>query len=128
MNLGSLYLEKKKRDKALAEWRKSLELDPRIFSRRSAASLSSSGSSLPERYYFLARLFALNGNMDSVIENLKLAVANGFTDIEAIKKEHDFDLIRKDERFIKFLKDASLLIRLQSNVGLPTDASGPPAK
>jgi len=128
MNLGSLYLEKKQRDKALAEWRKSLELDPQIFSRRSAASLSSSGSSLKERNYFLARLFALNGNVDSVIENLKLAITNGFTDIEAINKERDFDPIRKDERFIEFLKNAELLIKLQSNVGLPATPPNPSIK
>jgi len=128
MNLGSLYLEKKQRDKALAEWRKSLELDPLIFSRRSAASLSSSGSSLKERNYFLARLFALNGNVDSVIENLKLAITNGFTDIEALNKERDFDPIRKDERFIEFLKNAELLIKLQSNVGLPATPPNPSIK
>jgi tetratricopeptide (TPR) repeat protein len=128
MNLGSLYLEMKKRDKALAEWRKSLELDPEIFSRRSAASLSSSGSSSKEKNYFLARLFALNGNLDSVIEQLKLAIANGFTDIEAINKEPDFDPIRKDERFIEFLKNAELLIKLQSNVGRPATQPKPQIK
>ena len=119
MNLGSLYLEKKKREKALVEWRKSLALDPNIFSKRSAASLSSSGSSLMERNYFLARLFALAGNVEAAIDNLKLAITNGFKDIEALSKVQDFDPIRKDERFIEFVKNAALLIRLQSDVGLP---------
>jgi tetratricopeptide (TPR) repeat protein len=128
MNLGSLYLERKKPDKAMAEWRISLSLDPEIFTKRSAASLSSSSGSLKEKYYFLARIFALAGNMHSVIENLKLAIANGFTDIDSIHKERDFDPIRKDERFIEFLKDAALLIKLQSNTGLPADPSNPQAK
>jgi tetratricopeptide (TPR) repeat protein len=119
MNLGSLYLEKKQRDKAMAEWRQSLALDPNIFSKRSAASLSSSGSSLSERNMFLARLFALNGNVEITIENLKLAIANGFTDLDEIKRDKDFDTIRNDERFIEFLKNAALLIKLQKESGLP---------
>ena len=128
MNLGSLYLERKKLDKAMAEWRKSLALDPNIFSRRSAASLSSSTSSLMERYYFLARLFAQTANADSAIENLKLAITNGFTDIDSIQKDRDFDPIRKDEKFIEFIKNAVLLIKLQSDVGLPEDRSKLPIK
>lgn len=128
MNLGSLYLEKKKWDKAMAEWRKSLALDRDIFSKRSAASLSSSGSSVMERSYFLARLFALAGNAASAIENLKQAITDGFTDIEAINREHDFDPIRNDESFVEFLKNASLLIKLKSKVGLPADHSNAPIK
>jgi tetratricopeptide (TPR) repeat protein len=119
MNLGSLYLEKKQREKALAEWRKSLALDPNIFSKRSAASLSSSSSSLMERNLFLARLFALNGNVETVIEYLKLAITNGFADLDEINRDRDFDTIRNDERFIEFLKNAALLIKLQSESGLP---------
>jgi tetratricopeptide (TPR) repeat protein len=125
MNLGSLYLENKKYDKATAEWRKSLALDPEIFSKRSAASLSSSSDSLKERNYFLARLLAHTGNAEGAIENLKLAITNGFTDIDAINKDPDFDPIRKDARFIEFLKNAALLIKLQSNVGLPANPPNP---
>ena len=123
MNLGSLYLEKKKKDKAMAEWHKSLSLDPDIFSKRSAASLSSSGGSLVERYYFLARILAASGNVESAIENLKLAITNGFTDIDSIGKQHDFDPVRNDERFIDFMQNAALLIKLQSKVGLPAGES-----
>ncbi len=123
MNLGSLYLERKKKDKAMAEWQKSLALDPDIFNKRSAASLSSSGSSSMDRYYFLARLFAASGNAESSIENLKLAITHGFTDVEAINKERDFEPVRKDERFIEFLKNAALLIKLQQKVGLPASES-----
>jgi tetratricopeptide (TPR) repeat protein len=126
MNLGSLYLEMKKKEKAMAEWHISLALDPGIFSRRSTASLSSYGSSLMERCYLLGRLFAASGNAESAIENLKLAITHGFTDIELINKQPDFDPIRKDERFIEFLQNAALLIKLQSKVGLPANDSSDP--
>jgi tetratricopeptide (TPR) repeat protein len=123
MNLGSLYLERKKKDKALAEWQRSLALDPDIFSKRSAASLSSSGGSLKERHYFLARIFAASGNVESAMENLKQAIAQGFTDIDSISKQRDFDPVRKDERFIEFMQNAALLVKLQSKVGLPASES-----
>jgi tetratricopeptide (TPR) repeat protein len=123
MNLGSLYLERKKKDKAMAEWQRSLALDPGIFSKRSAASLASSGGSLMERYYFLARIFASSGNVESAIENLKLAITQGFNDIESINKQRDFDPVRKDERFVEFIQSAALLIKLQSKVGLPVGES-----
>jgi tetratricopeptide (TPR) repeat protein len=123
MNLGSLYLERKKKDKAKAEWLRSVSLDPQIFSKRSAASLSSSGSSMMERYYFLARIFAASNNVDSAIENLKLAISNGFTDVDSINKYRDFDPIRNDERFVEFMQNAALLIKLQSKVGLPAGES-----
>jgi tetratricopeptide (TPR) repeat protein len=129
MNLGSIYLERKKADKAMAEWRKGLALDPDVLSKGSTVILSGGGSSTPrERYYFLARLFASTGNVESAIENLKLAIANGFTSIEDVQKEHDFDMVRRDDRFMEFMKEASLLIRLHSKVGLPSDASVPAPK
>ena len=71
----------------------------------------------------MARLFAASGNAESAIENLKLAITHGFTDVEAINKEHDFDPIRKDESFIEFMKNVALLIKLQQKVGLPANES-----
>jgi tetratricopeptide (TPR) repeat protein len=118
-NLGSLYLDRKKKDKALAEWRKCLAIDPDIFSKPSAISLSSSGGSMIERYFFMARILAASGNVDAAIENLKLAITQGFTDIESINKQPDFDAVRNDDRFIEFMQNAALLIQLQSKAGLP---------
>lgn len=123
LNLGSLYLEKKKRDKAMEEWRKSFALDPEIFTRRGVANLSTSGSSLMERYFFLARIMAASGNLELAIENLKLAFNNGFTDIEEIKKSPDFDLIRKDERFVQFMQDVAIWLQDQ-----PRDDIRPPLR
>jgi len=119
MNLGSLYLEKKKRSKAMAEWRKGLAIDPNVLSKNNSVSLLGGASPTKERHYFIARLLAAEGKTEPAIENLKLAISEGFTDIESVRKEHDFDPIRKDERFIDFMEQADLLIRLKAKVGLP---------
>jgi tetratricopeptide (TPR) repeat protein len=124
MNLGSLYFEKKKPDKAMAEWRKGLALDPDIFSKSSAISLAGATStSQMEKSYFMARLFASAGNVESAIENLKLAITQGFSDVDAIEKQPDFDRIRQDPRFVEFMQSVPLLIKLHSKVGLPSSAS-----
>lgn len=123
LNLGSLYLERKKRDSAMAEWRKSFALDPDIFSKRGVASLSTSGISLMERYFFLARIMAASGNLEAAVENLKLAFNHGFTGIEEINKSPDFDLIRKDPRFVQFLQDVAIWLKFQ-----PKDDIRPPLR
>lgn len=120
VNLGSLYIERKKSAKAMAEWRRSLALDPDAFSKSSAVSLTGAGNSSPmDRSFYIARLYATAGDVELAIENLKLAVAQGFSDVEAIKKQPDFDSIRKDPRFEAFMKEIELLIKLRSKVGLP---------
>lgn len=123
LNLGSVYFEKKKREAAIAAWRRSYELDPNIFSKPTSVSLSSSGSSLMERYLFLARLTAAAGNVEATIENLKQAFNKGFTDIDEIRKSRDFEPVRDDPVFGKFLEEAAQWLKLQ-----PTDDVRPPLR
>ncbi len=59
----------------------------------------------------MARLFASMGDVEAAVESLKQALTTGFSDIEAIHKERDFDPIREDERFQAFMKTAALLTR-----------------
>ncbi len=127
INLGSLYLEKKKYDKAMIEWRRGFALDPDVFSKTSSVSLTGGGSekSPMERYFLLARLFASQGNVDAALDNLKQALTHGFTDIQAIEKQPDFKPIRQDPRFVEFMENAPLLIKLKANVGLPENTPPP---
>jgi len=113
MNLGALYFEKKRPDKAIIAWRKGLELDADILTKKNAVSLALEGDkeSLREKNYFLARLYAAAGNIPKAIECLEIAVDNGFSDIEAIQQQPDFDSIRKDARFVEFMKSAATIIK-----------------
>jgi tetratricopeptide (TPR) repeat protein len=116
MNLGALYFEKKKTDRAMLEWRKGLALDPDILSKHNAISLAigSDNAALKERYFYMARLFASAGNAAKAIENLQQALLNGFSDLEAIQKNPDFDPVRKDPDFIKFVsQDVPIWIKKQ---------------
>jgi tetratricopeptide (TPR) repeat protein len=110
MNLGKLYFEKKKPDMAIAAWRKSLALDPDILNKNSSVSLSIGGEdiALKDRNYFMARVYAASGNIPKAIESLEDAIMNGFTDIELIQKNPEFNGIRKDKRFVEFMKSAAV--------------------
>jgi tetratricopeptide (TPR) repeat protein len=119
MNLGSVHMERKKSKKALEEWRKALALDPNILSGTGSVSLVGLTTSTMERRYFMARLLASSGKVDQAIESLKQAIAEGFTNVDQIRKEPDFDPIRHDKRFVDFMENAAVLIKLRSKVGLP---------
>jgi tetratricopeptide (TPR) repeat protein len=120
MNLGSLYFEKKKTANAMAEWRKGMALDPQSLLKNAAVNLGASSHS-KEKEYFIARVYAAAGNVGMTIEHLKQAIEDGFTDIQSIEKQPDFDLIRNDEQFAAFLKDASVLLKLRADQATPSD-------
>lgn len=109
INLGSVYMERKQFDRGMAEWRKGLALDPGVLTKSDAVNLATSGRSPMERYYFMARLYASLGDVDHSVENLQLALNAGFTNVTLIESEHDFDRIRKEEKFVAFMKTAMLL-------------------
>ncbi len=111
INLGAVYLERKRSDKAMAEWRKALAIDPAIMSKSEGISLPAGGThgSPMEKAYFKARLYANMGDVENALQSLQEALNAGFTNIEAIRREHDFDPIREDQRFLAFMKTASLL-------------------
>jgi tetratricopeptide (TPR) repeat protein len=113
INLGTLLFENRDYEKGLQELRKGLTLDPDIMRKSENASLVAAISqrNTAEKNYFMARFYAAMGNVDRAVENLQQALANGFTNLEALRTEKDFDPIRQDEKFIAFVKYATQVIK-----------------
>jgi tetratricopeptide (TPR) repeat protein len=113
LNLGRLYLETKKKEKAMVELRKAVTLDPSVMERHSGITISTSTSRGPssETNYSMARIYASVGDAIHAVESLQQALNSGFTNIEAIDKEPDFDPIRDDQLFVAFMKTASLVLK-----------------
>ncbi len=113
VNLGTLFFEKKKFEKGKEEWKQGLALDPTILGKTEGISLVAAGSrsSPSEKNYYMARLFASIGDAERAVQSLQQALNAGFSDIEAIRKEPDFDPIRQDEKFQAFMKTAVLLTK-----------------
>jgi tetratricopeptide (TPR) repeat protein len=113
VNLGTLYFERKKYDRGMAEWRKGISLDPAILNKGEGISLaagSTTGHSV-ERSFFMARLYASMGDADHAVEALQQALNAGFTNLDAIRNEPDFDPIRQNQKFLAFMKTAALLAK-----------------
>jgi len=107
MNLGSLYFERKKANEALVEWRKGLSLNQDILTKNTIGLSIAGENSFPKDKSFLfARIYAMAGNAPKAIEFLQQALIDGFSDLNAIQMQRDFDRIRNDEQFVKFMKDA----------------------
>jgi tetratricopeptide (TPR) repeat protein len=108
MNLGSLYFERKKVDQAMAEWRKGLSWNPDILNKGDIISLSIKGenSISKDKAFAFARIYAFAGNAPKAVDFLEQALKEGFSDLTVIQKQTDFDPIRTDERFTKFMQDA----------------------
>jgi tetratricopeptide (TPR) repeat protein len=112
INLGMLLLERRKQQRGIEELKKGLELDPGVLSRSDNVNLTASGSgNAPERSYYFARLYASMGLVERAILSLEQAFKAGFNDVDKIRSEKDFDPIRQDERFVEFMKLASLVTK-----------------
>lgn len=110
-NLGAVYFEKKKFKNGEQEYRKALELDRGIFSREDTINLKAPAESLknPERFYYLARIYAFLNNVDKTIECLKSASDLHYKVVENVDKDVAFDTLRNDKRFVDFIEDLRLL-------------------
>lgn len=113
INLGTLYFEKGKYEKGMAELRKGFMLDPAVIGRGEGVALASSTArnTSTEKSYFMARVYASMGDVDRTVENLQQALNAGFTNIDAIRKEPDFDKVRQDTKFVAFMRQATLITK-----------------
>ena len=113
VNLGTLYFERKKFDKGMAELRKGISLDPGVMTKGEGISLAAGSNKANsfERCYFMARLYASMGDANHAVESLQQALNAGFTNLDAIRTEPDFDPIRQDQKFQTFLKTAALIAK-----------------
>ncbi len=121
INLGTLYFENGKYEKGLEELRRALRLDPEIMKRSEGAGLAAATNqkNTAEKNYFMARVYASTGNAERAVENLELALKEGFTNLDALLKENDFDPIRKNEKFIEFMKQARQLLGPEKKLAVP---------
>ena len=101
-NLGTAYLDLKEYEKGIAEYRKAYSLDPGIFDRNSRTGIAarfSSPEDLAEYNYYMARLYASNGETDKALLCLAHAMENGYKGIDKVYKDTEFAKLREDERF-----------------------------
>lgn len=103
LNKGACLFAMKRFDEGYKVYQRALEIDPRAFEHTSSFGtlIQTSQRSDPMLNFYLAKVFAGNGDKDRAMSYLFKAVEEGFKDIEKLKAEPAFAILAEDERFIK---------------------------
>ncbi|MBI3939275.1 MAG: tetratricopeptide repeat protein [Acidobacteria bacterium] len=113
LNLASAHLEKNEGDKAMEALRQALALDPEVLTRQGgigvqSASVQFSGSN---QNYFLARLYAERGQDQRALDFLRKALSAGFTDVEKLWTDREFEKLRETQEFKDLLEEFGITDR-----------------
>jgi tetratricopeptide (TPR) repeat protein len=93
-NRAVAYMQQKKFNKAQEDLKKAVELAPKS----------------PAVHYNLASLYSLKGDVDLALDAIDSALASGFTDYDALRKDPDLDNVRKSPEFRKVLEKHKVFI------------------
>ena len=93
-NRSVAYMQQKKFNKAEEDLRRAKELSP------DSASIR----------YNLASLHSLKGNVDLALDEIDAALAKGFSDYDALRRDPDLDNLRRDPEFRKVLEKHKVFI------------------
>jgi tetratricopeptide (TPR) repeat protein len=119
LNMAFVCFEKGKGGEALALWKKAVSLDPDVMTgwadpkpgAECVAVSAASGRPAAARNYYLARVYASTGDVDRCLGKLKEALDGGFSDVDSLTREPDFESVRQDPRFQAIVKSAHRLNR-----------------
>lgn len=122
INLGQALMEAGKFDKAMAEIRKGLALDPSVMDKEQNVVLSAAQQSKPNpmKSYNLARIYASMKDVKMAMKHLREALESGFTHLDWVDSEQDFDAIRSDTDFALFLSESRMKYRQTSSPKPPS--------
>jgi tetratricopeptide (TPR) repeat protein len=95
-NLGSNLMAQHKYKKGSESYRAALALDPQIFTSRNGASVQNQASAQDRGalHYYMARGCVSAGNSECAIQNLRLALNEGYTNVKKIVTDDAFASIR----------------------------------
>jgi tetratricopeptide (TPR) repeat protein len=96
-NLGSNLMAQHKYKKGSESYRAALAIDPHIFSTHSGASVQNPASAQDRGalHYYMARGCVSAGNSECAIQNLRLALNEGYTNVRKIVTDESFASIRE---------------------------------
>ena len=96
-NLGSNLLSQHKYKKGWAAYQAAQAIDPQIFAQRSASSVENPASAKDRgaMHYYMARGCVSAGQIECAIENLRMALNEGYTNPRKISTDSSFASIRQ---------------------------------
>lgn len=105
-NLGTAYFARNDYKNAFEAYAKAVQIDPEIFERYSATGTTIQDQSVENRamqHYYMARVYAGNGDRDKALQYIRKALEEGFKDKEKFLKEKDFSSLQDDPEFQKIM-------------------------
>lgn len=106
-NLGTAYFAEKKYKDALDAYDTALRLDPEIFEHRSTYGVLLQERTVDERakfHYYLAKIYAKEGQNDRALQYIRKALEEGFTDRRKLLEDPEFAAMRNLPEFKELLK------------------------
>jgi len=105
-NMGAAYFGMQKYEEGFAAYLQAYRLDPTILERTSTYGTIIKTSELNEamQNFYMAKLYALNGQQDKALGFLLKALENGFKDFDKITKDPTLKLLAQNERVVKFME------------------------
>jgi tetratricopeptide (TPR) repeat protein len=96
-NLGSNLMAQHKYKKGAESYRAALTIDPQIFTSHTGASVQNPASAQDRGalHYYMARGCVSAGNSECAIQNLRLALNEGYTNVRKIVTDESFASIRE---------------------------------
>lgn len=105
-NMGACLFAMERYEEGYMIYQKALEIDPRLFDKSSGMGtlIQTAQRNEPMLNFYLAKVFAGNGDKDRAISYLYKAYEEGFKDIAKLKAEPNFAILAQDERWLKLLE------------------------
>lgn len=96
-NLGSNLMAQHKYKKGAEAYKAALAIDPQIFTSRTGASVQNPASAQDRGalHYYMARGCVSAGNPECAIQNLRLALNEGYTNVRKIASDESFASLRE---------------------------------
>jgi tetratricopeptide (TPR) repeat protein len=101
VNLGSAWFGQNKLDRAIAEFRRALELDAEALNPDSRTGVTAQVSSPEERArydFMLAKIYAQRGDVEHCLHCLKMAKEGGYRDLASVYKLVELSQVRQYAR------------------------------
>jgi tetratricopeptide (TPR) repeat protein len=105
-NLGTAYFADKKYKDAAVAYDKALQLDPEIFEHHSTYGVLLQERTVNERpkfHYYLAKIYAKEGQKERALLYIRKALEEGFTDRKKLMQDPEFADMRESAEFKELL-------------------------
>jgi tetratricopeptide (TPR) repeat protein len=104
--MGAAYLGLRKYEEGFQAFQEAYRLDPTILDRASTdgTAIETTGLNQRMRNFYLAKIFAMDGQQEKAVQYLLKALEMGFKDYDKITREPAFKLVVQDERLIRAME------------------------